>query len=260
MTEDIQAVAQEYVATRDLLEDRTILITGAGAGIGSELSVTAAACGATVILLGKTISHLEKTYDRIMALERARPSIYPMDLLGAAPQDYSELAGILEREFGVLDGLVHNAGILGDRSPLEHYDPIVWQKVIQVNLTAPFLLTQACLPLLKNSPDASVIFASSGVGRRGRAYWGAYSVSKFGLESLSQILADECETNTCIRSNCVNPGATRTAMRKVAYPGEDPQSIKSAKEILGPYLFLLGPDGKGVSGVSLDCQAKRTAD
>jgi NAD(P)-dependent dehydrogenase (short-subunit alcohol dehydrogenase family) len=179
-----------------------------------------------------------------------------MDLLGATPQDYCELAGILAREFETLDGLVHNAGILGDRTPIEHYDPIVWQKVIQVNLTAPFLLTQACLPLLRQSSDASVIFVSSGVGRKGRAYWGAYSVSKFGVESLSQILADECETNTHIRSNCLNPGATRTGMRKVAYPGEDPDSIKSPRQVIPPYLFLLGPDSRGISGMSLDCQTK----
>jgi len=254
MTAELHSLARSYVPHRDLLAGRKVLVTGAGAGIGAELCVAAAACGATVILLGKTISHLERTYDRIVALDRCRPAIYPMDLLGATPQDHAQLAATLANEYGALDGLVHNAGILGDRTPIEHYDPVVWQKVLQVNLTAPFLLTQACLPLLKKSADASVIFASSGVGRRGRAYWGAYSVSKFGVESLSQTLADECEVNTGIRSNCVNPGATRTAMRKVAYPGEDPAALPHPAEILGPYLFLLGPDSQGVSGQSIDCQ------
>jgi NAD(P)-dependent dehydrogenase (short-subunit alcohol dehydrogenase family) len=259
MTLDIETIAQNYRPQPDTLLGRVILITGAGAGIGAELAVSSAACGATVILLGKTISRLENTYDRIVALERERPSIYPMDLLGATPRDYEELANVLGKEFGRLDGLVHNAGVLGDRSQIEHYDPVVWAKTLQVNLNAPFLLTQACLPLLKISKDASVIFVSSGVGRKGRAYWGAYACSKFGIEGLSQILADETEKNTAIRSNCVNPGATRTAMRKVAYPGEDPESVKAPQEILSPYLYLLGPDSRGVTGQSLDCQAKKQA-
>ena len=256
MIPDVQTIAQNYRPDTDSLSGRVILITGAGAGIGAELAVTSAACGARVVLLGKTIAKLEATYDRIMAVERERPSIYPLDLLGATPQDYAELGMVLEKEYGRLDGLVHNAGILGDRSPIEHYDPVVWQKTLHVNLTAPFLLTQACIPLLKKSEDASVVFVSSGVGRKGRAYWGAYACSKFGIEGLAQILADETEENTSIRSNCVNPGATRTAMRKVAYPGEDPSSIKAPQEILSPYLYLLGPDSKGVSGFSLDCQTK----
>lgn len=256
MTLEVQCIAQNYRPDKDSLSGRIILITGAGAGIGAELAVTSAACGARVVLLGKTIAKLEATYDRIMAVERERPSIYPMDLLGATPQDYAELALILNKEYGRLDGLVHNAGILGDRSQIEHYDPIVWQKTLHVNLTAPFLLTQACMPLLKKSEDASVVFVSSGVGRKGRAYWGAYACSKFGIEGLTQVLADETEENTSIRVNCVNPGATRTAMRKVAYPGEDSHSLKTPREILPPYLYLLGPDSKGISGLSLDCQTK----
>lgn len=259
MTVDVQTLALAYHPNTDSLKDRVILITGAGAGIGAELAVTSAACGAQVILLGKTISHLEATYDRIVAMERERPSIYPMDLQGATPENYAELAAVLEKEYGRLDGLVHNAGILGDRSPIEHYDPGVWQKTLHVNLTAPFLLTQGCMPLLKKSKDASVIFVSSGVGRKGRAYWGAYACSKFGIEGLSQVFADETEQNTAIRSNCINPGATRTAMRKVAYPGEDADLLKTPQEILGPYLFLLSGESKGVTGLSLDCQIKTPA-
>ncbi len=260
MTVDVQTLARAYHPDTDTLSDRVILITGAGAGIGAELAVTSAACGARVVLLGKTISRLEATYDRIIAMERERPSIYPMDLQGATPENYAELAQVLKKEYGRLDGLVHNAGILGDRSPIEHYDPGVWQKTLHVNLTAPFLMTQACMPLLKLSDDASVIFVSSGVGRKGRAYWGAYACSKFGIEGLSQVFADETETNTAIRSNCVNPGATRTAMRKVAYPGEDANSLKTPQEVLAPYLFLLGPHSKGVTGQSLDCQVKKPAE
>lgn len=259
MTVDVQTFARNYQPESDTLEGRVILITGAGAGIGAELAVATAACGARVILLGKTISRLEATYDRISSLDRHTPSIYPMDLLGATPQDYAELAATVEKEYGRLDGLVHNAGVLGDRSPIEHYDPIVWQKTMHVNLTAPFLLTQACMPLLKKSADASVVFVSSGVGRKGRAYWGAYACSKFGIECLSQVLADETSENTSIRANCVNPGATRTAMRKVAVPGEDPSTLKTPREIVGPYLYLLGPDSRGVTGQSLDCQEKKPA-
>ena len=152
---------------------------------------------------------------------------------------------------GRLDGLLNNAGILGDRSPIEHHDTTTWLKVIHVNLSAPFLLTQALLPLLHNSEDGSVVFTSSGVGRKGRAYWGAYAVSKFGTEGLMETLAAEVDD---IRVNCINPGATRTAMRKVAYPGEDPTTLLTAADIMPTYLYLLGPDSKGTTGESLNCQ------
>lgn len=243
-----------YHARPDLLKDRVILVTGAGDGIGRAAAQSFAAHGATVILLGKTIRKLEKVYDQILAAGGAQPAIYPMNLEGASPDDYAELAAVVEREFGRLDGLLHNAAWLGSITPLEHYPPEQWLRVMQINLNAPFLLTQALLPALRAADAASVVFTSSGVGRKGRAYWGAYAVSKFGIEGLAQILADEVENNTAIRVNCLNPGATRTQMRAIAFPGEDPKTLPTPEDLMPAYLYLMGPDSKTVRGQSLDAR------
>ena len=197
---------------------------------------------------------LEKVYDEIEAIEgAARPSIAVLDLASANAESYTSLAQTMQDEFGRLDGLVHNASILGDRFSLEQYDAVTWQRVMHVNVTAAFALTQVFLPLLHESDDASVIFTSSGVGRVGKAFWGAYSVSKFATEGMSQILADEHQ-HTSLRSNCINPGATRTGMRLAAYPAEDRDLLKTPEEILAPYIYLLGPESQGVSGESIDAQ------
>ncbi|GGO82681.1 short-chain dehydrogenase [Marinobacterium nitratireducens] len=244
----------DYSAPENLLQDRTIVITGAGDGIGRAAAKACAARGATVVLLGRTLEKLEKVYDEIEAAGHPQPAIVPMNLESAGEHDYQELAAKLEQEFGKIDGLLHNASLLGLRTPVESYDPVVWNQVMQVNVTAAFLLTQALLPLLAQSEDASIIFTSSGVGRKGRAFWGAYSVSKFATEGLSQILADELENTTNIRVNCINPGATRTQMRANAYPAEDPNSNPAPDEIMPVYLYLLGPDSREVNGQSLDAQ------
>lgn len=243
-----------YHARPALLNDRVILVTGAGDGIGRAAAKAFAAHGATVILLGKTIKKLEKVYDDIVAAGHPQPAIYPMNLEGAGPDHYAELAETLDREFGRLDGLLHNAAWLGSITPLEHYPADQWLRVLHINLNAPFLLTQALMPVLRKSDAASVVFTSSGVGRKGRAYWGAYAVSKFGIEGLAQVLADEVETNTAIRVNCLNPGATRTQMRAQAFPGEDPATLPSAEDIMPAYLYLMGPDSKAVRGQSLDAR------
>ena len=246
--------ARAYQYPNDILRDRIILITGASDGIGKALAVEAASVGAQVILHGRNTAKLEKVYDEIEAIEgAARPSIVVMDLATANSAAYQSLAEQLEQEFGRLDGLVHNASILGDRFSLEQYDAAMWQQVMHVNVTAAFALTQVCLPALKNAQDASVIFTSSGVGRRGIAFWGAYSVSKFATEGLSEILADEHRQGN-LRSNCINPGATRTKMRLEAYPAEDRDTLKRPEDILASYIFLLGPDSKGITGESLDAQ------
>ena len=243
-----------YTYADDVLKNRTILITGASDGIGKALAIESARLGAQVILHGRNTAKLEKVYDEITAMESAlRPSIAVLDLESANAEGYTSLATSIEDEFGHLDGLVHNASILGERYSIEQYDAVLWQKVMHVNVTAAFALTQVLLPMLKQAEDASVIFTSSGVARVGRAYWGAYSASKFATESLSQVLADE-HRNSALRSNCVNPGATRTKMRLSAFPGEDRDALKTPKEILPPYIYLLGPDSKGVTGESLDAQ------
>ncbi len=244
----------EYTPPPALLADRVILITGAGDGIGRAAAKSFAAHGATVILLGRTISKLEAVYDEIEQAGHPQPAIYPMNLEVASPNDYENLANTLETEFKRLDGLLHNASILGTLTPLEHYDIDLWYQVMQVNLNAPFLLTQACLGLMKRAKDASIVFTSSSVGRKGRAYWGAYSISKFATEGFMQILADELEVNTAIRVNSINPGATRTAMRAAAYPGEDYKTLPLPEEIMPLYLYLMGPESSEVNGQALNAQ------
>ncbi len=244
----------EYTPPPALLAERVILITGAGDGIGRAAAKSFAAHGATVILLGRTISKLEAVYDEIEQAGHPQPAIYPMNLETATPNDYENLANTLETEFKRLDGLLHNAGILGTLTPLEHYDINLWYQVMQVNLNAPFLLTQACLGLMKRAKDASIVFTSSSVGRKGKAYWGAYSVSKFATEGFMQILADELEVNTAIRVNSIDPGATRTAMRAAAYPGEDYKTLPLPEAIMPLYLYLMGPESCDVNGQALNAQ------
>jgi NAD(P)-dependent dehydrogenase (short-subunit alcohol dehydrogenase family) len=247
-------IPNDYTPPVDILAERVILVTGASDGIGKAVSLAFAAHGATVILLARTTPKLESVYDDIVTAGGAKPAIYPMDLQGAVPDDYRQLAQRVESELGRLDGLLHNAGLLGSLTPIEHYDPIEWLRVIQVNLHAPFLLTQACLPLLKRAPSASLLFTSSGVGRRGRAYWGAYSVAKFAVEGLMQILADELEQNSRVRVNSINPGRVRTAMRAAAYPAENPAELLAPQDIVLPYLYLMGPDSRDLHGLALDAQ------
>jgi NAD(P)-dependent dehydrogenase (short-subunit alcohol dehydrogenase family) len=247
-----------YQAPEGLLKDRIIMVTGAGDGIGRVAAKTYAAHGATVILLGRTISKLESVYDEIEAAGNPQPAIVPMNLEGAAVKDYEEMAMTIEDNFGRLDGLLHNAGILGDRTPVELYDPETWNKVMHVNATAPFLLSRAVIPLLRLSGDASVIFTSSGVGREARAYWGAYAVSKFALEGLSQLLADELDDDRHnIRVKSLNPAATRTNMRAHAYPAENPMNNPTPEDLMPCYLYLMGSDSKGVNGQQLDAQVRK---
>ena len=242
-----------YTAPAGLLTGRTILITGAGRGIGAQAARTYAAYGATVLLLGKTEKHLNAVYDEILAAGHAEPVVIPLDLEKASPEAYTELAAMIEAEFGHLDGLLHNASILGPRTPLEQLAGDDFAKVMQINVNAMFMLNSAMLPLLRLAPDASVIFTSSSVGRKGRAYWGAYAVSKFATEGLMQVMADELD-DTAIRANSLNPGGTRTDMRAHAYPGENPDNNPTPAEIMPLYLYLMGPDSKGVTGQAFNAQ------
>ncbi len=230
------------------------MVTGASDGIGKALAMHIAGLGAQVVLHGRNTKKLESVYDQITNLQDSpRPSIAVLDLATADADAYSSLVNSIEQEFGRLDGLVHNAGILGQRLSIEQYDVAEWQRVMHVNLTVPFVLTQALLPLLRQSSDPSIIFTSSGVGRVGKAFWGAYSVSKFGTEALSQILANE-NRHTPLRFNCINPGPVRTKMRLAAYPAEDRDALKRPEDIMASYVYLLGPDSQGVTGESIDVQ------
>ena len=245
---------QDYQAPENLLQDKIIAVTGAGDGIGRSAALCYAKHGATVILLGRTVQKLEQVYDEIKAAGGPEPAIYPICLNGATEQDYEDMRTNFEKEFDQLDGLLHNAGVLGQRTPIANIKLKTWEEVMQVNVTAQFMMTKALLPLLEKSSDASVIFTSSGVGRVGRPFWGAYAVSKFATEGLSQVLASELDGTTNIRVNCINPGATRTQMRANAYPAEDPNTLKTPEDIMPTYLYLMGSDSKGVTGQSLDAQ------
>ncbi len=244
----------DYSARPDLLQDRIILVTGAGRGIGAAAAKAYAAHGATVLLLGKTEANLSQVYDEIEAAGQSKPVVIPFNLETALAHQYDELAAMIESEFGRLDGVLHNASIIGPRTPLEQLSGDNFNRVMHINVNATFMLTSTLLPLLKLSQDASVIFTSSSVGRKGRAYWGAYGVSKFATEGLMQTLADEVETVSTVRSNSINPGATRTSMRAQAYPAENPQNNPEPAAIMPVYLYLMGPDSTGINGQAFNAQ------
>lgn len=243
----------EYSAATDLLVNKTILITGAGDGIGRAAAVSFAKHGATVILLGKTISKLESVYDEIVTANYPTPAIVPLDLMGATEQHYLDMAQTIDREYGKLDGLLHNAGKLGVLGPFEHISMSSVTEVMQINLIAEIMLTKALLPIMRKAVNASLVFTSSGVGRQGRAYWGEYAISKFATEGMMQSIADEYEASN-IRVNSINPGATRTGMRANAYPAEDPQTLKTPEELMPTYLYLMGDDSIKVNGQQLNAQ------
>ena len=246
-----------YQAKENLLKDQIILVTGAGDGIGKAAALTYAQAGATLILAGRTVEKLEQVYDQIIANGGIEPLIYPVDFEGATEDDYNELANQCDQQFGRLDGLLLNAGILGQRTPLSNYRADIWTKVLQVNITSQHLLTKALMPVLEASKNASVIFTTSGVGRVGRAFWGAYAVSKFAVEGMAQTWAAETEGLNSVRINCINPGATSTQMRATAFPAENPKSIASPEDIMPAYLYLMGPDSLQVNGQSIDAQRKK---
>lgn len=243
----------EYQATKDLLNNKTILVTGAGDGIGRAASIEFAKHGATVILLGKTVKKLENVYDEIMNAGYPKPAIVPLDMKGATEQNYIDMADTIAEQFGCLDGLLHNASQLGALGPFEHIDLTSLETILKVNVTAQAIMTKSLLPIMRKSEHASIIFTSSSVGRKGRAYWGPYAFSKFATEGMMQVLADECD-NTSVRANSINPGATRTEMRAKAYPGEDPQTLKTAQEIMPTYLFLMGNESIGTNGQAFNAQ------
>ena len=249
----------DYQAPRDLLREKVILVTGAGDGIGREAALTYAAHGATVILLGRTSAKLEAVYDQIEAAGHPLPAIVPLDLKTATAADYRGLATTFTRQFGRLDGILFNAGLLGTLSPFEHIQEKEWDEVMQVNVKSEFLLTQALLPLVRQSAkehgDASIVYTSSSVGRKGRAYWGTYAISKFAIEGMMEVLADELE-NTGVRVNTINPGGTRTKMRASAFPEENASLLKTPADLMPLYLYLMGSDSRGKTGQTFVAQPK----
>ncbi|MAR00998.1 MAG: YciK family oxidoreductase [Oceanospirillaceae bacterium] len=245
--------------TEQILKDRIILVTGAGYGIGREAALTYARAGATVLLLGRTQEALNDTYDLIEAEGLPQPAVLPFDLEEKQEEPFIQLAAVIAENFGHLDGVLLNAAVLGQRTMLTNYHWDTWQKVMQINVNGQFALMKHLIPLLDQAPaDASVIFTTSTVGHEGRAYWGAYSVSKFATEGLMQVMAQELENTSRIRVNCINPGATRTGMRAAAYPAENPVTVTEAKDIMPLYLKLMGPESIGIHGECIDAQPKKT--
>lgn len=243
-----------YQPPKDLLKDRVILITGASDGIGKAVALAAAAHGAQVVLHGRNVRKLESVYDAIVNAGQPRPSILPLDFEKAGPEEYDRLVAALDQEFGRLDGLLHNASMLGERAPIEHHDVAKWMRTMHVNVNAPFILTRSCMSLLKRSSDPAILFTSSGVVPKPRAFWGAYLVSKWASDGLMHMLAEELENKPAMRVNSINPGKVRTNMRLQAYPAEDRSTLPEAGSIVAPYLFLLGPDSRGVRGQTINCQ------
>lgn len=245
-----------YSVSENALKGKIILVTGAGAGIGKQAALSYAEHGATVILLGRTVEKLEQTYDEIEAAGYPTPAIVPLDMKGASKQNYLDMADTIEGQFGRLDGVLHNAGVLGVLSPFDQIDEATFDDVMQINVKSQFLMTQALIPLMRKSEDARIVFTSSTVGHVGRAFWGTYSISKFATEGMMQVLADEL-SDTPIRVNAINPGGTRTSMRAQAFPAEDAEQLKTPKDIIPLYVYLMSPEGKEVNGQCIDAQPKK---
>lgn len=247
---------RNYQPAENCLAGKTILVTGAGDGIGRVASLTYARYGATVLLLGKTLSKLEAVYDEIEAAGGKQPAVLAMNLESANPSDMEQLANLIKKEVGQLDGVLHNAGILGDIAPLEAYDINLLERVMKINFTSTLALTQALLPLLKKSEHGSIIFTSSSVGSQPRAFWGAYALSKQAVEGMSSIFTQETKNTTNLRFNSINPGGTRTNMRANAYPKEDPSTLKTPADIMPAYVCLMSDDSIGVRGEVIALQPK----
>ena len=247
-------IPTDFQAQENCLKDKIILVTGTGDGIGKVAAKTFAQYGANVILLSKTEKKIINVYDEIVNAGHPQPAIITFNLETATADQYAGLAQTIENEFGHIDGLLHNAAMFAGLSPIAQFDHDLWDRIVKVNLHAPFLLSQAMIPLLNKSKEASMVFTSSGVAHQGRAYWGAYGVTKAAGDNLMEILADELEIETPIRVNSIDPGRVRTHMRALAYPGEDPMTVPAAEEIMDNYLYLMSDASKNVNGKIISCK------
>jgi len=243
----------DYQIKENCLTGKNLLVTGAGDGIGRQAALTFAQLGATVILLGKTVKKLEAVYDEIMVQGCKEPAIIPLDLKGATKQNYIDMSATIAQQVGQLDGLLLNASMLGELSPFTQIHEEIFNEVMKVNVTAQYLIAQALIPTLLLAENASLVFTSSGVGNQGKAFWGPYSISKFATEGMMQVIADEYE-NTSLRTNAINPGATRTNMRASAFPAEDKNTLGTPADIMPLYVYLMSDDSLKVNGQTLKAQ------
>lgn len=237
-----------YQTSCNHLQDRVILITGAGQGIGRSAALAFARQGATTILIGRKVSKLEEVYDEIEAIGGPQPAIFPLDLAKVGEQECTALTESIHHQLGRLDGILHNATRFDNLSPLEIQTAEQMNGMLRVNLIAPFLLTKTCMPLLKRSPDASVVFTSSTAAHHPAAFWGAHAVSKSAAETMAKIWSEEMGTFPNLRFNTVIPGAIQSPQRRKSHPGELSEKLPSAEAIMPLYLYLMGHDSAGVSG------------
>ena len=238
-------------AAADGLRDRVVLVTGATGGLGRATSLAAAAAGATVVLLGRKVRALEALYDEIERQGGRQPAVYPMDLAGATPRDYADLAASIERECGRLDGIVHAAAHFDGLQPFDQQKPEEWTRTQQVNLTAPFQLTQACMTLLREADDAAIVFVLDDPMRMGKAFWGGYGVAKHAVAGLASIVHEETERSR-VRTHALLPGPMRTVLRRAAYYGEDTLMHPEPDHAARYAVWLLGADGAAMRGKTLD--------
>ena len=230
----------DYLPDDNLLNEKVILVTGAGAGIGRAIALAYARFGATVVLLGKSIKELEKVYDEIEEAGYPEPAMYPLNMEGANAKDYHDMAEVFEDKLGGLDGIALNAAWLPGYIPFKEYDVEMWLKAITVNLHANFLIVKACLPLLEKASDPAIVFSAHGSNK---AYNGAFGTAKAGMQGMMEILAEEYDnSDNFIRVNSIDTGPVRTQMRKMNFPGEDIESVARPEAIVGPFLYFMGAD------------------
>ena len=246
---------KDYIPRPDLLAGRVILVTGASAGLGRAASLAYARHGATVALLARDEARLEAVYDEILAAGGPEPAMFPYDLAAADDRSLDTLAGTIAHHLKRLDGVLHSAHQFYSLTPLALQTLEQWQTLMRVNLIAPFALTRACLPLLQQSPDASVIFTGETHGHHPAAYWGGYAVAKSGLESLTRIWSDEVGAEANLRFNTLIPGQVATTLRTRTHPGLDPASLPGPDSLMPWYLYLMGEDGRALRGQVIECQA-----
>ncbi|MEW6413992.1 MAG: SDR family NAD(P)-dependent oxidoreductase [Pseudomonadota bacterium] len=246
---------KDYIPRPDLLAGRVVLVTGASAGLGRAASLAYARHGATVALLARDEARLEAVYDEILAAGGPEPAMFPYDLAAADDRSLDTLAGTIAHHLKRLDGVLHSAHQFYSLTPLALQTLEQWQTLMRVNLIAPFALTRACLPLLQQSPDASVIFTGETHGHRPAAYWGGYAVAKSGLESLTRIWSDEIGAEANLRFNTLIPGPVATTLRARTHPGLDPASLPGPDALMPWYLYLMGEDSRALRGQVIECQA-----
>ena len=228
------------------LDQRVVLVSGAHGGLGSAAAVACARAGATVVLLGRKLPKLNRVYDAV-AQAGAEPLLYPLDLEGASPDDYAELADRLRAELGHLDGVLHCAVEFKGLTPLEHTDPAAFARVMHVNLTAPWWLSQACLPLLRQAQDAALVFALDDLERVGQPYWGAYGIAQHGLAAMVDMLHAELASSS-VRVSALQPGPMRTGLRSRAYADDNDLQAREAADYADACVTLLSSAGAAHRG------------